>query len=97
MNDDPRTIRILMQKAQFDLSVAIFQLGEMNAALAAKNKLLTDAQATLARLTTQLEAIASSVGANQRYVHLNRLTSQPAALSVLGAIETAPVISTSVS
>ncbi len=52
MSDDPRTIRILLEKAQFDLSVAVFQLGELQAALAVKHKQLADAQTTMGRFAT---------------------------------------------
>jgi hypothetical protein len=75
MSDDPRNVRIMLQQAEFDLSQAIFVLGEIQA---------------------QLETIAASVGANQRYMHLNRVTSLPAADSSLSTIETAQAIPTDV-
>jgi multidrug resistance efflux pump len=83
MSDDPRNVRIMLQQTQFDLAQALFQLGEAQ-------KALEDANA-------QLETIANSVGANQRYTHLNRVTSLPAGSSSLSQIETAQAIPTAVS
>jgi hypothetical protein len=76
MSDDPRNVRIMLEKAEYDLSQAIFVLGEIQA---------------------QLETIATAVGANQRYTHLNRVTSLPAGSSSLSQIETAQAIPTAVS
>jgi hypothetical protein len=72
----------MLQQTQFDLAQALFQLGE--------------AQKALQDANSQLETIAASVGANQRYVYLNRVTSLPAADSSLGTIETTQAISTDV-
>jgi hypothetical protein len=82
MSDDPRNVRIMLQQTQFDLAQAIFQLGE--------------AQKALQDANSQLETIANSVGANQRYVYLNRVTSLPAGSSSLSTIETAQAIPTAV-
>ncbi len=94
MNDDSRTLRILLEKAQLDVSAAVFQLGESQAALAAKNTQLKDAQTALARVNTQLETITASLGANQRYVHLNKVSMRAAATSSLAAVEIAQAIPT---
>lgn len=82
MSDDPRNVRIMLQQTQFDLTQAIFQLGE--------------AQKALEDANSQLETIANSVGANQRYVYLNRVTSLAAGVSPLSVIETAQAIPTTV-
>jgi hypothetical protein len=82
MSDDPRNVRIMLQQTQFDLAQAIFQLSE--------------AQKALQDANSQLEKIANSVGANQRYVYLNRVTSMAAGVSPLSAIETTQVIPTAV-